>query len=192
MTRMRNAIIVHGKPDRSEYYDPTVPSTSSHHWLPWLSKQLLVRDIHPYRPEMPHAYAPDWAVWCREFERGDITPQTMLVGHSCGAGFLTRWLSEHPEVRVDRVVLVAPWLDPDGRVVPEFFAFAMDPAIASRTAGLTLFDSDDDGDEVRRSARMIRDGIDGVRYRQFHGYGHFCVGDLGGEAFPELLAALVG
>jgi hypothetical protein len=36
-----NAIIVHGEPGRDEYYDPDVPSSSNHHWLPWLAKQFI-------------------------------------------------------------------------------------------------------------------------------------------------------
>ena len=76
---MRNAIIVHGKPSREEYYDPAVPPPSSHHWLPWLAKQLLVRAIHAVRPEMPHAYAPDYPSWRREFERYDVEALVALL-----------------------------------------------------------------------------------------------------------------
>jgi hypothetical protein len=37
-----NAIIVHGCPDREEYYDPAAPSASNHHWLPWLANQANI------------------------------------------------------------------------------------------------------------------------------------------------------
>jgi hypothetical protein len=33
---MKNAIILHGGPDKQEYYDPETPSQSNMHWLPWL------------------------------------------------------------------------------------------------------------------------------------------------------------
>ncbi|MGC9669017.1 RBBP9/YdeN family alpha/beta hydrolase [Planosporangium sp. 12N6] len=188
---MRNAVIVHGMPSREEYYDPDLPTASSHHWLPWLAKQLLVRDIPAYRPEMPAAFAPDYPTWRREFERYDITPETLLVGHSCGGGFLVRWLSEHPATRVGRVVLVAPWLDPDRGRAPDFFAFTIDPDLAPRTDGLVVFNSDDDSDGVQRSAHLIRDTVTGTDYREFHRYGHFCAHDLGGPRFPELLTALL-
>jgi predicted alpha/beta hydrolase family esterase len=188
---MRNAIIVHGMPSREEFYDPGLPPPSSQHWLPWLAKQLLIRDIPAARPEMPRAYAPDYPTWQREFERYDITPHTMLVGHSCGGGFLIRWLSEHPSVRVGRVALVAPWLDPDSDRAPGFFAFTLDPGLAARTDGLVVFNSDNDGEGVQRSAHLIRDSVPGVEYREFHGYGHFCAGDLGGPQFPDLLVALL-
>lgn len=180
-----NALIVHGKPGEREFYDPDVPSPSNHHWLPWLAKQLIVRDIPAHTPEMPRAFEPDYPAWRHEFERYDVTPETLLAGHSCGAGFLLRWLSDNPGVTVGRVVLVAPWVDPTHSRAPEFFDFTLDTRLASRTGGLTVFGSDDDSDEVQDSVRIIRDSVPGLRYRQFHRYGHFAR-----TTFPELLDAL--
>jgi alpha-beta hydrolase superfamily lysophospholipase len=145
---------------------------------------------------MPLAYAPDFPAWCREFERYDIGPGTMLVGHSCGGGFLLRWLSEHPEARVGRMVLVAPWLDPYGEVAPDFFDFGdpgIDPALVSRTAGTLLFHSDDDSEDIQESVRVIRESVAGIDCQDFPGYGHFTREDrMGGPGFPALLDALVG
>ncbi|MFX9688476.1 hypothetical protein ABTO93_19980, partial [Acinetobacter baumannii] len=62
-----NAIIVHGTPTKEEYYDASVPSCSNSHWVPWLQKELLVRDIPAATPEMPDAWDPKWEVWKREF-----------------------------------------------------------------------------------------------------------------------------
>lgn len=184
--RVRNAIIVHGKPGRDEYYDSAVPSASSHHWLPWLAKQLLVRDIAAARPEMPRAFEPDYPTWQREFERFDVDEHTLLVGHSCGGGFLVRWLSEHPTVRVGRVVLVAPWIDPGGDGAPGFFDFTVDGALVSRTDGLVIFNSDNDGDGVQRSVTILRDALPDARYREFAERGHFL-----DRTFPDLLVALL-
>jgi uncharacterized protein len=185
-----NAIIVHGKPGRTEYYDPAVPSSSNHHWLPWLAKQFIIRDIQADTPEMPYAYAPDYAVWRREFERHDVRPDTILVGHSCGAGFLSRWLSEHRDLRVGRVALVAPWLDPDRLETADFFDFKLDPDLADRTDGLLLLNSDDDGSRIQRSVRLLRETIVGIEYHEFHQHGHFATRELGGTEFPALLDLL--
>lgn len=180
-----NALILHGKPGREEFYNPEVPSPSNHHWLPWLAKQLIVRDIPTHTPEMPLAFAPDYPAWRRELERYDITPRTRIAAHSCGAGFLLRWLTDNPGVTVGRVVLVAPWLDPTGKRAPGFFGRTLDKQVAARTAGLTVFHSDDDSDDIQASVRIILDSIADVRYREFHGYGHF-----GRARLPELLDAL--
>jgi predicted alpha/beta hydrolase family esterase len=183
---MKNAIILHGKPGQEEYYDPAFPSASNSHWLPWLQKQLLIHDIATHAPEVPNAWKSDYETWRKEFERYDITPETMLVGHSCGGGFLVRWLSEHPNSRVDKVIFVAPWLDPDRSDTADFFEFRIDPTLKDRTAGLVIFNSDNDTHDVHESVRMIRETIDGITYREFHNYGHFCFEDLKTVEFPEL------
>lgn len=188
---MKNAIILHGKPTKSQYYDPDTPSESNAHWLPWLQKQLVVHDIAAATPEIPHSYAPDWKTWCREVERYEITPETILVGHSCGGGFWVRYLSEHKNMRVGKVVLVAPWLDPDGDETGDFLKFEIDPDVAIRTGGITIFHSDNDMGNVHKSVALIRENIRGVAYREFRGYGHFQLSDMGGSEFPELLSEVL-
>lgn len=186
---MKNAIIVHGTCDKEEYYSPEYPSASNFHWLPWLVKQLLIKDIHAVTPEMPNGYMPDYAVWRQEFERFDITPETILVGHSCGGGFLVRWLSENKEVYVGKMVLVAPWLDPNKTKGEDndFFNFTMDSDLVSRTQGITIFNSDNDMEAIHTSVKQIMDTISNIKLVEFQEKGHFCLGDMGGEEFTELL-----
>jgi uncharacterized protein len=185
-----NAIIVHGSPDREEYYDPLVPSPSNSHWLPWLAKQLIVRDIPAHTPEMPQPYEPVYADWCREFERYDLMDATMLVGHSYGGGFLARYLSDRPDLRVGRVVLVAPWLGVGGTVNSDFFDFTLDPELAGRTRGLIVINSDNDGEGIQASVRLLRATVTDLDYRELPGLGHFVIGNLPDGTFPALLDAL--
>jgi predicted alpha/beta hydrolase family esterase len=182
---MKNAIILHGKPSKDEYYSAQLPSASNSHWLPWLQKELMVRDVYAQTPEIPNSWQPDYATWRKEFERYDITPETMLVGHSCGGGFLVRWLSEHPSVHTGKVILVAPslGLDWDSR---DFFQFKIDPAIASRTKGLVIFVGGQDRPAIHESAGKIRNAITGTEYREFPGLAHFCYADMQTVEFPEL------
>lgn len=189
---MKNAIILHGMGSKEEYYSPDYPSGSNSHWFPWLQKQLLIRDILAITPEMPYNFAPDYAVWSREFERFDITPETILVGHSCGGGFLVRWLSEHKDVRVGKVVLVAPWLDPCREDTTDFFDFEIDPSLESRTKGLTIFESDnDDVSGVAPSVSLIREKVLNSKYVLLSNRGHFCFNDMGTVEFPELLEQIL-
>jgi predicted alpha/beta hydrolase family esterase len=188
---MQNAIILHGKPSRAEYYTLKALGTSNDHWLPWLQAQLLKRDIAAVTPEMPRAYAPDWDTWVREIERYDITPETILVGHSCGGGFWVRYLSERPHLRVGKVVLIAPWIDPDGDNTKGFFDFTIDPDLASRTQGLIIFHSDNDMGNVHKSVAILREQVKDVQYQEFHKYGHFTARQLRTQGFPELLEVLV-
>ena len=191
MSKPQNAIILHGKPTRDEYYDPANPSESNSHWLPWLQKRLLMHDVPAATPEVPLSFDPQWKAWVREIERFDITPQTALVGHSCGGGFWVRYLSEHPELQVGKVVLVAPWLDPDGDETGDFFHFDIDPALVARTAGITIFNSDNDMGNVHKSVATLRGRIEGVQYREFHGMGHFVMESMGTTEFPALLEELL-
>lgn len=188
---MNNAIIVHGTTSSRDYYDPETPPLSHRNWQPWLQKQLLTRDIHAVTPEMPLAFKPDYDIWKREVERFDIGPDTMLVGHSTGGGFWLRYLSEHPNLRVGKVLLVAPWLDPNNIKKTSFFQFEFDPDLASRTAGLTIFNSTDDHEGIQWSVQIICQILKDYDFLSFENYGHFCLDDMGTPEFPELLAALL-
>lgn len=191
---MNNAILVPGRPDKEEYYDPTYPTNSNNHWFPWLSKQLQVNDIFAVAIEPPRPWQPRYDVWKKEFERFDIGPETALVGHSCGGGFLIRWLSENKDRSVGKVVLVAPWLNPDNNPASDtadFFEFEMDPGLVGRTAGVTIFNSDNDAKAIHKSVAIIRDTVKDVQYREVRNYGHFCLSDMGAVEFPELLAELL-
>jgi len=187
---MKNAIIVHGKPSKDEYYDANVPSCSNFHWFPWLQKQLLVHDIWAATPEVPDAWQPKYAIWKKEFERYDLTPETILVGHSCGAGFIVRWLSEHKDIRVGKVILVAPSLGV-GWDETGFFDFEIDRDLAIRTQGVMIFGSNNDKPSLIETASKLRSTINNAKYREFEGYGHFTLGSMKSDKFPELLDELL-
>lgn len=189
---MKNAIILHGGPDKEEYYDPEAPSMSNTHWIPWLQGQLLKHDIPTATPEVPLSFDRNWEVWNREVERFDIGPETILIGHSTGAGFFVKYLSIHNNIKVDKVVLVAPWMDPDRDKTKNFFDdFEIDPDLASRTSGVTIFNSDNDQESVQKTVKILREKIKDIAYKEFHNYGHFCIGDMHTPEFPELLEYII-
>lgn len=190
---MKNAILIHGWNTKAENYDPTRPTASNDHWFPWLTKQLVLKDINTVSIEMPDGYYPRYAIWKHELERYDINGKTILVGHSCGGGFLVRWLSETKK-KVGKVVLVAPWLGLDTGKEPfdeEFFKFKIDPNIAQKTKGLSIFISDDDEESVLDSVKILRDKLTGTEFKDFEGKGHFTIGSLGGPEFPELFNEVI-
>ena len=187
---MNNAILVPGRPDRDEHYDPKSPSNSENHWFSWLKHQLILQDIHAVSIEPPFPYRPRYDVWEKEFERFDITPETILVGHSCGGGFLVRYLSEHKDVRVGRVALVAPWINPDNNPrsdTADFFDFDIDPDFPARTAGVTVFVSNDDEPSVIKTVNIMRNKVHGLKFKEFTDKGHFVTGSMETAEFPELL-----
>ena len=191
---MKNAILLPGRPDEDEYYDPSVPTNSNNHWFPWLTKQLMMNDILAVSVEFPKPWQPRYEVWKKEFERFDITPDTILVGHSCGGGFLVRYLSEEKHVRVGKVVLVAPWINPENNPLSDtadFFQFEIDPEITSRAESITIFNSDNDQATVQTSVGIIRKAVPSIGYQEFRAKGHFCLENLGTVEFPELAEFLL-
>jgi len=187
---MPNAIIIHGKPRRENYYSAEHPSSSNFAWIPWVQKQLIIRDIKADTPEMPHAYLPDYALWQPELERFDITPETTLVGHSMAGGFLLRWLSEHPEVMPARVILVAPSLDPLRQNETGFCEFEIDSALTERTQ-LIVMTSDNDSDKAEMSMNMIKAALPSADIIMYPGYGHFIPDHMGKSTFAELIEIIL-
>jgi uncharacterized protein len=188
---MKNAIILHGLADKKEYYDPKLSASSNQHWLPWLQRQLILKDFKADTPEVLYPFKFDWDSWVREVERFDIKPNTILVGHSMGGGFWVRYLSEHPEIAVDKVVLVAPWLNLRHEENTNFFDFEIDPGIVEHANQFIIFGSDNDHPDVQNSVNLLKEKLPNITFRSFHNYGHFCYNDMKTEAFPELLEVLV-
>jgi len=183
---MKNAIILHGRPNREEYYSEKYPTMSNSHWLPWLQKQLLSHDIYAQTPEIYKSFEPSYEKWSREIERFDPDEKTLLVGHSCGAGMIVQWLSRNPSKKVGKVILVAPWIDVEKDDWPAF-DFDIDKNLVSRTAGLTIIHSADDVEEIQTSVKKLREDLAGAKYIEFKDKGHFTHHYMPTDTFPELL-----
>lgn len=188
---MKNAIILHGTCDREEYYSDVHPSASNSHRIPWLQKQLLMRDIQTITPEMFQPYSPNYIQRKKEFEKNEITDESILVWHSCGWWFIIRWLSENKQINVGKVMLIAPWLDPEDTKWNDFFEFTVDSDLVSRTQWVKIFSSSNDDEDVKKSISILLTEITGVTVKEFENYGHFCLSDMETEKFPELLEEIL-
>ncbi len=183
---MKTAIIIHGMPDKEEYYDIKRPASSNCHWIPWIQKKLLLKDILAQTPEMPVPYNPEYNAWKDMFERFPLNEETILIGHSCGGGFIVRYLSEN-NIKVGKVVLVAPWIDPEKSLDTGMFDFKVDENIVSKTNGITIFSSTNDMKEVQDSVEILKNKVKDIKIIEFQNKGHFCFDDMGTVEFPELL-----
>lgn len=184
---MKNAIIVHGKPSKEIYYSDEYPSSSNFAWIPWLQKQLMIKDIKTDTPEMPHSYRPEYSIWKKEFERFEVTPETILIGHSAGAGFLVRWLSENKNIKAGKVILVAPSIDPYKKSDTRFCDFVIDENLSNRVESLVVFISDNDSEHINKSLEILKEKIGNIKVNLLSGYGHFIPESMGGNKFPEIL-----
>lgn len=187
---MKKAIIIHGYNNKSEFLDETRPSASNDHWIPWLQRKLLLHGIETQTPEMPGFYEPKYEMWKDMLDRLNPDENTILVGHSCGGGFLIRWLSESNK-KVGKVVLVAPWIDPDKSIDPDFFNFNIDQNIVLKTSGIIIVYSTDDDPDIIETIKVLKKELKSVDFREFNDKGHFVLSSLGKEEFPELLSLIL-
>ena len=183
---MKNVVILHGCCSKEEFFDETVPSSSNSHWLPWLQKKLITIGVPAQTPEMPQAYEPEYETWKGAFNRFTIDDETMLVGHSCGAGFLLRWLGETKK-HLSKLILVAPWLDLTGKR-GGFLDFEIDRSIESRVNELHIvFSSNDEVAGVKESVEILRRAFAEAKVHDLRDKGHFTSQEMKTTAFPELL-----
>lgn len=188
---MKTAIILHGMPSKEAYFNPAYPSQSNKHWIPWLQKSLIINNILTQTPELPEPYSPDYEKWCSIFEQFKIDENTLLIGPSCSAGFLIRWLSEN-KVKVEAVALVAPFLNPNNTIeMGKFFDFTIDKELSNRIGRTCVFYSTDDNDYILKTVEIIKTELADIEVFEFDNKGHFTFGDMKTEEFPELLEWLL-
>lgn len=186
-----NVIIIHGCPSNIE--KAMNPKTRNHdkHWMPWLKKQLIKYKIQVKIPLMPEPWAPDYNKFKKEFEKYKVDKDTVLIGHSCGCAFLVRWLGESKQ-QIKKLILVAPWKIPfreDGSDV-DFYTYSIDKTIKSRVKKTIIFTSNDEEEDGKRSAKIFNNDLNG-RIILLKNHGHYTLGDMGTEEFPELLKEII-
>lgn len=181
---MKQVIIIHGTPDKEEYYGDVYSSPSNFQWIPWVQKQLNKKDIISQALEMPHPFDPVFSEYCEVFNQMKIDSQTVLVGHSSGAGFLLRYFSEHLDLTPAKIILVAPWIDPEREFNKGFFDFEIDKNLVERT-GLHIFMSSDDTEQLS-SFKIVKEKLPNAIYHEFTDRGHFLTSEL-----PELLEVIL-
>jgi predicted alpha/beta hydrolase family esterase len=138
---------------------------------------------------MPTPYKPSYHVWKGLFANYPLDADTILVAHSCGCGFLLRYLSENPQ-KLKKLILVAPWLDPE-HVMGDFLKFTLNPDLAALTDEIHIFYSEDEPvNGVGQTVDLIRQTYKNTKYHGFKTHGHFCLEEMGTDAFHELLEVI--
>jgi hypothetical protein len=159
--------------------------------MPWIKNELSSRGVVTEIPLMPEPWAPDYEKFKSEFEKLLVDESTVLIGHSCGCAFLVRWLGETKQ-RIAKLILVAPWKIPDADdgIRKSFYVYPIDETIKDRVGDIMMFTSNDEEDDGKKSVEIFYDALGGeiinLPYR-----GHYTLGDMGTEEFPELLATIL-
>lgn len=188
---MKNAIVLHGIMENKKDYDLLSGSMSNFAWIPMVQWYLTRRGILTQTPEMPEPYfqGMDFEKWEKVISQFEINENTILIGHSCGGGFWLKYLSQNPQIKIGRLILVAPWIDVEG-AQPKFFGkWEIDEGLPKRCPQIDLFISSDDGSYILNSFEKISAALgDNIKYHKFNDKGHFA--EKIGANFPELLEIL--
>ncbi|MEK6872728.1 MAG: class I tRNA ligase family protein [Nanoarchaeota archaeon] len=190
-----NCIIVHGCPSHDE--NNSKKRTYDKHWIPYIKKELLEREIPTYTPIMPNPWMPDYNAWKKEFEKSIINEDTILIGHSCGSAFLVRWLGDTKR-HINKLILVAPWKIADGSAKKEFYEvkklfydYEIDKTIKSRVKRILMFTADNEEEGGKKSLKIFQEALGG-NIVELKGRGHYTMEEMGTDKFPELLKEIVG
>ncbi len=165
--------------------------THDKHWMPWLKRELEIKGIVTSIPLMPEPWDPVYEKFKVEFEKLTINETTILIGHSCGCSFLVRWLGESKKT-VAKLILVAPWKIAADASPKEkaFYEFPIDQSISQRVGKIAIFTSNDEDEDGKEGVKMFHAALCG-EIIDLPNHGHYTLGDMGTEEFPELLQRIV-
>lgn len=188
---MKNAILIHGCPSDKEKAMNPETRTYDKHWMPWSEKKLIEAGLKVEVPLMPEPWSPDYEKFKQEFEKYAVEENTVLVGHSCGCAFLVRWLGESKK-KIKKLILVAPWKIPDGEdeARQNFYLYPIDESIKERVGEIVMFTADDEEEEGKESVKIFHEALGG-KIIELKGHGHYTMGDMGTEEFPELIEVIL-
>jgi predicted alpha/beta hydrolase family esterase len=111
---MKQIILIHGSPEPGE--EMVTQESITPDWFRWLKETLPNVVIPPFPLETEVVYQN----WSHIMDQVPISTDTILVGHSCGGGFLIKYFSQHPEKKPKKIILVAPWIDPENYLKEAF------------------------------------------------------------------------
>jgi len=187
----KKCIIIHGCPSDAEKAMDPETRTYDKHWIPWAKKELEVKNIKTETPLMPKPWQPVYGDFKSEFEKYEVGVNTILVGHSCGCAFLVRWLGETKK-KIFKLILVAPWKIPEKEddFRRAFYVYKIDGTIKDRVNKIVMFTADDEEDAGKESLKIFNEALGG-EIIDLKSHGHYTLGDMGTEEFPELLKVII-
>ena len=166
--------------------------------MPWLDRELTAAGFTVTRLAMPHPDEPTIDDWVGALASAVGTPDadTHFVGHSVGCQTIMRYLAGLDDVRMGKLVLVAPWFtltEEGGKSGAEEKPWLETPIDTDKVRRLSseilaIF-SDDDPLVPLSDAELFRERL-GARIVVKHGMHHFG-GDSGVTELPEARDFLV-
>ena len=186
-----NCIVIHGCPSNIEKEMDLETRTYDKHWIPWIKQELIKQGIKTEIPLMSNPWEPDYNVFKKEFKKYSVSENTILIGHSCGCAFLVRWLGESKQ-QIYKLILVAPWKipDKDDKFGKAFYEYSIDETIKLRVKEIVMFTANNEEEDGKKSLKIFHDALDG-KIIKLQNRGHYTMGNMGTEVFPELLKEVI-
>lgn len=159
-------------------------------WIIWaLSETHDV--IVPLMPCKQNAEYEPWKIWFERHFDFLTEPEVSIIGHSLGASFILKWLSENKFPKnISQLHLIAPWVSDDVPLnLERIGTFKADRSklkdIQDQCTEIHLWHSEDDPVVPYNNAKLTKELIPKVILHSFKDRGHFI-----GPAFVELLQAI--
>jgi predicted alpha/beta hydrolase family esterase len=194
MLQNSKVVIIHGCSfDKKKAQDPK-RRTHDRHWYPWLKKILENKGIKVYFPKMPTPWQPNYQEYRKTIEKIPIDKNTILIGASCGASFLVRWLGDSKQ-KIKKLILVSPYKNINSsrnKAVEKLVDFEVNSEIKYNIKdGTVIFTSDEEltVQSKTETVNLYRKKLD-AKIISIKGYGHYTMGDMGKREFPEILKEL--
>jgi predicted alpha/beta hydrolase family esterase len=173
-----NIIIVHGRADNNK-------DNPNSHWIPWIKNELEKRKINVVVVLMPKPWILDYTLWKNEFEKYNLDNKTILIGHSAGCAFLVRYLGDSKN-KINKLILVAPWKIPEKEDEKKFYNYKVNDLVKKNIDKIVTFTSNNEEEKGKKSLDIFYNKLGG-EIISLKNHGHFTLGDMGTEKFPELL-----
>lgn len=144
-----------------------------------------------YLPKMPNAQNAvykEWVLWFEKF-LPLLNEGVILVGHSLGAVFLAKYLSEHEVTKnISATLLVAPPYDTDiGQKLPQFAIEVPLDGLERQGGKVIIYHSKDDPVVDFTELSKFQKKLQTTETRVFENRGHFNM-----EEFPEIVSDIQG
>lgn len=167
-------------------------------WIPWLTSKLELQGYEVITPLMPDTDNPQITPWVERLVEvvGTPKPTDVFIGHSIGCQTVLRYL-EKARVKVDKVILVAPWFtltnleDDEARAIAD--PWVKTPIDFSKIKSnyqsmTTIFSDNDPWVPYQENVQLFRNNFD-PKIITLHNKGHI-TGDEGSTQLSELLSLI--
>lgn len=149
-------------------------------------QESLGQTYDVYLPKMPNAYNSVYREWVLLFEKflPLLNDGVIMIGHSLGAVFLAKYLSEYTVSRkIKATLLISPPYDTDlGKKMPQFAITAPLDGLERQGGKVIIYHSKDDPVVDFSELSQYQKQLPSLETRVFEDRGHFNI-----EEFPEIV-----